>query len=160
MSINYLDGGPMRKVLNTAGFERLEVTSAQETCETCVRPLWVTQHRERPLQTMDQHLVVVMRDKTCRTVGCPGVDSIVRPPQEGLIPTVRGCGYGLDVIAYVGQQRIAGGRSLPEVHAALEEKGVRISERHVSNLLRVYLALVEVLPLMILGHLRRIVADH
>jgi hypothetical protein len=62
---------------------------------------------------------------------------------EGLLRTVPKCGYGIDVIFLIGERRLKGGRSLPEIHKELEtEYGVRISGRHLPNLLKVFLALV------------------
>jgi hypothetical protein len=53
------------------------------------------------------------------------------------------CDYGLDVVVFVGEGRLTGGKSQPEIHRELEEEhGVRISGRHVGNLFKIFLALV------------------
>jgi hypothetical protein len=51
--------------------------------------------------------------------------------------------YGLDVIVYIGQQRMREKRTMPEIHRALQEREnpVLISERNVQNLFDAYLAL-------------------
>jgi len=51
--------------------------------------------------------------------------------------------YGLDVIVYIGQQRLRQHRTLPEIHMALQqwEPAVAISEREVQYLFDVYLLL-------------------
>lgn len=57
--------------------------------------------------------------------------------------TCESCGNSLDVVAWIGHQRLLGHKSLPQAHASLrDEFGVEISERHVSNLFKVFLALV------------------
>jgi hypothetical protein len=51
--------------------------------------------------------------------------------------------YGLDVIVYIGQQRLRETQSIPAIHRALREGeiAVQISEREVQNLFDVYLSL-------------------
>jgi len=51
--------------------------------------------------------------------------------------------YGLDVIVYIGQQRLREHQSVPAIHRRLREreKAVQISEREVQNLFDVYLTL-------------------
>jgi hypothetical protein len=51
--------------------------------------------------------------------------------------------YGLDVIVYIGQQRLRKKRTIPEIHQALckREKPIPISEREVQYLFDVYLTL-------------------
>jgi hypothetical protein len=69
---------------------------------------------------------------------------IYRPLQEGSLAMVKRCGYSLEVIGHVGLRYLRDSVSLPDLHQELTEKyGVRISPRHVPNLLQVFLALVE-----------------
>lgn len=51
--------------------------------------------------------------------------------------------YGLDIIVYIGQQRLRQHRTIPEIHSALQqwEPAVAISEREVQYLFDVYLLL-------------------
>jgi hypothetical protein len=86
---------------------------------------------------------VVARDKACPNHDCTEYRKPIRPIAEGALPVIAKVEYGIDVIAFIGERRLAGGRSLPEIHTELEEKhGVRISERHVFNLFKVFLSLV------------------
>ncbi len=56
---------------------------------------------------------------------------------------VKGSGYGLDVVAEIGALRFGQHRTREEIWRYLDqETAVRISERHVQNLLEVYLALL------------------
>jgi hypothetical protein len=50
--------------------------------------------------------------------------------------------YGLDVIALVGTLRYTSHRSIPEIHQALCDRGIRIAERTVTQLLHRYEELV------------------
>ena len=49
--------------------------------------------------------------------------------------------YGLDVIVYIGQQRLREKRTIPEIHRLLSEKPIPISERAVEYLFDSYLVL-------------------
>ena len=49
--------------------------------------------------------------------------------------------YGLDVIVYIGQQRLRQKRTIPEIHQLLREKPIPISERAVEYLFDSYLVL-------------------
>ena len=49
--------------------------------------------------------------------------------------------YGLDVIVYIGQQRLREKRTIPEIHQLLSKKPIVISEREVEYLFDTYLVL-------------------
>jgi hypothetical protein len=56
---------------------------------------------------------------------------------------VKGSGYGLDVVVRIGYLRFSEHRTRAEIWRALHEQTpVQLSERHVQNLLEVYLALL------------------
>lgn len=50
--------------------------------------------------------------------------------------------FGLDVIALIGSLRYISHRSVPEIHQALCDRGIRIAERTVTHLLQRYEELV------------------
>ncbi len=54
--------------------------------------------------------------------------------------------FGLDVVVLVGTLRHRDHRSVPEIHAALSERGVEIAERSVTNLLDRYGELLATSP--------------
>jgi hypothetical protein len=133
----------MRKVKCTADLERLVLTPTVDLCEQCGTMLYVTQHRTRPLQTLNESRLVVARDKSCPNADCSAYHKPIRPFSEGLLPVLPRCEYGLDVVVFVGEGRLTGGKSQPQIHQELEEQhGVRISGRHVGNLFKIFLALV------------------
>jgi hypothetical protein len=95
------------------------------------------------LQTLTGKWRIICTDKVCKTAGCQKERQILRPPGEAEISLLKRNEYGLDVVVLVGQQRLEAGHSLPAVRTMLEDEyNVVISERHVGNLLRVFLALV------------------
>ena len=133
----------LRRHLDLSGFQPFPLVTAAEECAVCNGPLVIFRHRPRPLQTLQSKRLVVAKDKTCHNPECSQYKKPVRPVEASLLPMVRGSHYGLDVVAYIGEQRLTAGRALAEVHRELDEKfGVRISERHVANLFRIFLALV------------------
>jgi hypothetical protein len=66
---------------------------------------------------------------------------LIPPTEEAGFPVLEKIAYGLDVIVRIGELRLEEGRSLPQVHRSLVADGVPISERHVANLFRLFLAL-------------------
>ena len=64
-----------------------------------------------------------------------------RPEEEGKWALPHG-EFGLDVIVLVGTLRYTSHRSIPEIHQALRDRGVPITERTVTHLLQRYEELV------------------
>ncbi len=88
--------------------------------------------------------MVTQKDRCCTNPECEGSGTLIRPVVAELRLILKGCEYGLDVIGMVGERHMHGHKSFGEIHEELTETyGVRISSRHVSNLFRVYLAIVQ-----------------
>jgi hypothetical protein len=134
----------MRTPKNVYEYESRTLEVEQTHCDECANRLHACNCiRRRPLQTLHQKWLIALKDKVCRTPGCPLYGKRLCPPAEAELPILKRKGFGLDVVAWIGEKRTTGERSLPEVHAALlDEFGISISERHVSNLFAVFLALV------------------
>jgi transposase-like protein len=77
----------------------------------------------------------------CDTAACPRYHRPYRPEGEGAVVLPQH-EFGLDVIALVGALRYREHRSVPEIHRALQERGVAVCERTVTNLLDRYDELV------------------
>ena len=134
----------MRTPIRTQHFVPHVLVVTQENCEECENRLHACNCiRRRPLQTLHNHWMLAMKDKVCKTPGCSRRGIRIRPHGEAELPILARKSCGLDVVAWIGQQRTMGARSLPEVHNALRgDFGVSISQRHVAYLFKVYLALV------------------
>ena len=134
----------MRTYRGTSNYSSYPMTVSQLACESCGKTLYACNDvRRRPLQTLKARWLLIIKDKVCHTSDCPLKGMRVRPSEEADLPMVKRKAYGLDVVALIGHQRLLGHKSLPQVHASLrDEFGVEISERHVSNLFKVFLALV------------------
>lgn len=73
---------------------------------------------------------------------------------------VKGSGYGLDVVVRIGHVRFTEHRTRGEIWHQLQAAGVRISERHVQNLLEVYLALLRASEHNLTARLTTVAAEH
>jgi hypothetical protein len=63
---------------------------------------------------------------------CPRPEQVYRSAMaDGL--AIKGYNYGLDVIVFVGQQRFEEHQTVGEIHQALQDEGVPISERRVTD---------------------------
>lgn len=134
---------PGRKARDVSSFVPVVWAVPEAPC-SCGAPRIIVQHRCRRLQLLDSKLLITQKDRVCTNPECPERETIVRPtpPESRLV--LKGTEYGLDVIAYVGERHIHGQRSFAEIHGELTKKGhgVQISERHVPNLFRLYLAII------------------
>ncbi len=78
----------------------------------------------------------------CSQSGCPFGRTVYRSARAEA-RQVKGSGYGLDVVVRIGHLRFAEHRTREEIWRELHEQTpVQLSERHVQNLLEVYLALL------------------
>lgn len=133
----------MRRSRDRSNWPQLVLEVPETHCSECGRRLVVRGQRTRPLQTLKSRQRVVLKDKGCPSADCSKSGEVLRPPAEAALPVLAGSEYGIDVVSWIGWQRSSGSKSLPECHQVLVgENEVQISARHVSNLFRVYLALV------------------
>lgn len=127
------------------GFEEriareLIVTASERVCPRCGETLWVTQHRERFVETLGGVVHWVRCDKRCPDEVCPGRARIYRPPEDLRIAFPRKI-FGLDVVRFVGEEHILRGQSLSAIGRDLVARGVPIDQTHVGDLFRDFVAL-------------------
>src|SRR5256712_1740264 len=110
-------------------------------CPTCGETLWAAYHNYRTITTLEAVLGLTLQIRRCLNQACPHVHHPHRPEQEGRLALPKHeC--GLDVIAFVGQQRYGHHRSIPDIHQALVDRRVAVAPRTVTNLLERYDELV------------------
>ncbi len=135
---------PGRKVRDISTFTDSTWTAPDGVCSSCCARLGIRQHRVRALQLLNSRHVITQKDRCCTNPECVERGTLIRPVVAELRLVLKGCEYGLDVIGKVGERHLHEHKSFGEIHEELTETyGVRISTRHVSNLFRVYLAIVE-----------------
>jgi hypothetical protein len=113
----------------------------RDRCVACGMALWVAYHGLRTITTLDGVWRLRLRIRRCNNEACPLYHLPFRPEEEGMWALPHG-EFGLDVIAFIGALRYAEHRSVPEIHQHLLVRGVKISERTVTNLIERYEELV------------------
>ena len=100
-------------------------------------PVWA-----KPIQWLTGPEHVTNLGFRCRNPECPGGRAVYRSARAEA-RQVKGSGYGLDVVVRIGYLRFAEHRTREEIWREFHEQTpVQLSERHVQNLLAVYLALL------------------
>ena len=110
-------------------------------CPHCRRHLWSAYTNCRTVTTLEGLQRLRLHVRHCHNPACPRYHRPYRPEEEGRIALPQH-ELGLDVIALVGALRYQQHRSVPEIHQELVQRGVRICERSVTNLLDRYDELV------------------
>src|SRR5262249_37338909 len=77
---------------------------------------------------MSAHLGLTLQIRRCLNTACPQCRQPYRPEEEGRLALPKH-EFGLDVMAFVGQQRYGHHRSVPEIHQALVERCVAVAPR-------------------------------
>jgi hypothetical protein len=116
--------------------ERVLVPVRQH-CLDCGGRMRLRYENRRSLATLSGPVRLRLRIRRCEAPGCSRFHIPYRPEAEGALALPQH-EFGLDVIALVGLLRHRDHRSVPEIHAALRERGVAIAERSVTNLLDRY----------------------
>ncbi|HEY1492802.1 MAG TPA: hypothetical protein VGF35_09255 [Steroidobacteraceae bacterium] len=130
-------------------------------CPHCAAPL-VYSHPvwAKPIQSLAGTAHVTSLGFRCSHPDCPFGRTVYRSAQAEA-RQVKGSGYGLDVVVRIGQLRFREHRTREEIWRALHEQTpVVISERHVQNLLEVYLALLRASERDLCARLAATVAEH
>jgi hypothetical protein len=113
----------------------------QQTCPSCGGALWNKYDNYRTVITLKQVVQLRLKIRRCPNRECERFQKAYRPEQEKqwALPQHE---FGLDVIVLVGAMRYQEYRSIPEIHEALQQRGLCISQRKVSHLLDRYDELV------------------
>ncbi len=112
-------------------------------CWACGHPLWMLYHTSRTVTTVEGVCRLTLTVRRCVQPTCPLYRRPYRPEEETAVALPHG-EFGLDVIALIGTLRYAEHRSVPEIHRALQARGIPIAERTVTYLIERYEELVTV----------------
>src|ERR687894_417951 len=110
---------------------------ARRACPGCGGHMRLRYENRRTLVTLSGPVRLRLRIRRCEAPDCRRFRVPYRPEAECALALPQH-EFGLDVIALVGLLRHRDHRSVPEIHAALRERGVAIAERSVTNLLDRY----------------------
>jgi hypothetical protein len=112
-----------------------------QRCPHCGQRMGSAYTNCRTVVTLEGLQRVRLHIRRCRRPTCPQYHRPYRPEEEGRIALPQH-EFGLDVIGLVGALRYQHHRSVPEIHQELVQRGVRICQRSVTNLLDRYDELV------------------
>jgi hypothetical protein len=121
--------------------QEMTLTPLKEQCEQCGQLLWVAHHSHRTVTTLSGLWKLTLVVRQCIQPTCPCFHKHYRPEEEGRWALPHG-EFGLEVIALIGQWRFREHRSVPEMHQALQARGMRIAQRSVTHLMHRYEELV------------------
>ena len=113
------------------------------TCPHCGAKL-VYSHAvwAKPIQFIERIEYVSNLGFRCENPECPFARAVYRSAQAEA-RQVKGSGYGLDVVARIGYLRFSQHRTRQEIWSELHDQTpIQITERHVQNLLEIYLSLL------------------
>lgn len=114
-----------------------------QTCPSCGGATWNKYDNYRTVITLKEVVQLRLKIRRCHNRECERFKKAYRPEQENqwALPQHE---FGLDVIVLVGTVRYQEHRSIPEIHQALQQRGLCISQRSVSHLLDRYDELVAI----------------
>ena len=125
-----------RTQVRTPDRERV-LRPVRRLCPACGGAMRIRYENRRTLVTLSGTVRLHLKVRRCESASCARYHRPYRPEAEGALALPQH-EFGLDVVALVGALRHRDHRSVPEIHAALRERGVRIAERSVTNLLDRY----------------------
>ncbi|NEX23896.1 transposase, partial [Thiorhodococcus mannitoliphagus] len=110
-------------------------------CRDCGERLRLAYSTWRKVATLEGMLQLKVSIGRCVNPACARYHLPTHPLEEGHI-ALPYYEYGLDVLAFIGRQRYCERSTAAQIHAALEQRAVRISQRNVQYLLERYDELV------------------
>jgi len=110
-------------------------------CQTCGKRLWMAYYNQRKLITLNGILEITIPIRSCRNPECAARKLPIHPYEEGALALPE-AECALDLVAFVGNCRHRQHRSIPEIHALLQQRDVPVCQRTVTNLLDRYDELV------------------
>lgn len=151
----------MKRPRQFAGLPHLRYRPELVVCPHCgarlgySHPVWA-----KPIQSLERTEHVTNLGFRCQNPECSFAQTVYRSAQAEA-RQVKGSGYGLDVVVRIGYLRFRQHRTREEIWRELREQTpVEISERHVQNLLEVYLALLRASQQELGTRLAGVVREH
>ena len=130
-----------RRSARAEAAHEVTLTPLKERCDQCGQVFWVAHHSHRTVAMLSGLWRLTLVVRQCIQPSCPRFHQPYRPEEEGRWALPHG-EFGLEVIALIGQWRFRDHRSVPEMHQALQARGIRIAQRSVTYLMQRYEELV------------------
>lgn len=116
-------------------------TAVEGRCSACDREQQITQWRGRHVERTNGYHLLIMRDRRCPDLACPGRAEIRRAPDEHRFALKKDI-YGLDIVFEIAERRLVDDLSFEEIQRRLVAKGVPISLKTVCNAFKRFSALM------------------
>lgn len=132
-------GRPKR---DTSGYQPIQLEPEISRCPKCGRKLRFAYRSDRHVAFLTNRQEILYDVKRCLHPPCEGPDN--RHVPKGVCAGVlKKYEFGLDVIAFIGQERLKRHATFPDLGVTLRHVyGVPISDRRVQDLFDVYMALI------------------
>lgn len=132
-------GRPKR---DTSGYQAIKLEPEITHCRKCGRRLRFAYRSDRHVAFLTNRQEILYDVRQCTNPDCEGPDNRYIP-QGVCAGALKKYEYGLDVIAFIGQERLKRHATFPGLGATLRQTyGVPISDRRVQDLFDVYMALI------------------
>lgn len=135
-------GTNVRGKRDYTGYQPIRLEPEVTRCDTCDQELRHAYYSLRRVAFLDRRQEIRYQARRCPTPSCEGSDNRYLPHalKLGVLPKYE---YGLDVIAFIGQERLRYNRPFAQIAQSLRDRhGVLISERSVEDHFALYLALL------------------
>ena len=106
-------------------------------CPVCGAFAPLDYHNSRSVVGMREQVRYTLKIRRCRNEACAWFRKPLRPEAEGSL-ALPYSEYGFDVLAFIGRERFAFHRTVPEIHTLLSQQQVEISQRQVTHLIARY----------------------
>lgn len=125
------------RIPRPAALDTQVLECVQRNCPACGKAMVMAYQKHRTIAGLSGRIRYLLKLRVCWNQECGRYKKAMRPEAEGRLALPRS-EFGLDVVAEIGRWRYAEHRTVPEMHSALLERGVGISERTVGLLLHRY----------------------
>ena len=118
------------KTVRAAATQERRLHPERSSCPECGQELRVGYTSWRKVATLKGMVCLKVSIGRCENRACGRYHQPYHPAEEGSI-VLPHYEYGLDVVAFIGARRYQQSASAPQIHAALLEQQVQISQRNV-----------------------------
>jgi hypothetical protein len=123
-------------------FTPWELDVLERDCPSCGRRMYICDHRQRRLYTLDGPVELICKLNHCPDPNCPGHAKTKSPEQESMIALPHWA-IGWDVLCWIGQRRFSRHWAIPQIRLELDDAyAIKISEDSIARAIRFYQVIV------------------
>jgi hypothetical protein len=119
-------------------FALWELDVLDRDCPFCGRRMYICDHRDRRVHTLEGPVELVCKLNHCPDVACPGHAKTKSPELEITIALPKWA-IGWDVLCWIGHRRCSRHWSIPQIHGELKDDyGIQLSDDSLARYIRHY----------------------